>query len=182
MSEYEYGRVTQGESFNCLNEIAPRRVYTGDEINDDFTHDEMSIYGKAKPEAVVEPLTTEEAAAVMKLCNEHKIPVTPSGARTGLVGGAVSIHGGIILSITKMNKILGYDKENFVVTIQPGVLLNDLAEDCRKTRGFCIRRTREKNLPTVGGNVATNAGGMRAVKYGTYERLCQGDDRRSSQQ
>ena len=131
MSEYEYGRVTQ-EIIDRLNEITPRRVYTGDEINDDFTHDEMSIYGKAKPEAVVEPLTTEEAAAVMKLCNEHKIPVTPSGARTGLVGGAVSIHGGIILSITKMNKILGYDIENFVVTIQPGVLLNDLAEDAEK--------------------------------------------------
>ena len=144
MSEYEYGRVTQ-EIIDRLNEIAPRRVYTGDEINDDFTHDEMSIYGKAKPEAVVEPLTTEEAAAVMKLCNEHKIPVTPSGARTGLVGGAVSIHGGIILSITKMNKILGYDKENFVVTIQPGVLLNDLRK-MQKNRGFCIRRTREKNL------------------------------------
>lgn len=165
MSEYEYGKVTQ-EIIDRLNEIAPKRVYTGDEINDDFTHDEMSIYGKAKPEAVVEPLTTEEVAAVMKLCNEQKIPVTPSGARTGLVGGAVSIHGGVMLSITKMNKILGYNKENFVVTIQPGVLLNDLAEDAQK-QGLLYPPDPGEKFATVGGNVATNAGGMRAVKYGT---------------
>ena len=128
MSEYQYNKVTP-EMIEKFKEIAPKRVLVGDEINEDFTHDEMAIYGKARPEVLVEATSTEEVAAVVKLCNENKVPVTPSGARTGLVGGAVSIGGGVMISLTKMNKILGYDKENFVVKIQSGVLLNDLAQD-----------------------------------------------------
>ena len=131
MSEYQYNKVTP-EMIEKFKEIAPKRVLVGDEINEDFTHDEMAIYGKARPEVLVEATSTEEVAAVVKLCNENKVPVTPSGARTGLVGGAVSIGGGVMISLTKMNKILGYDKENFVVKIQSGVLLNDLAQDAEK--------------------------------------------------
>ena len=137
----------------------------GDEINEDFTHDEMAIYGKARPEVLVEATSTEEVAAVVKLCKENKVPVTPSGARTVLVGGAVSIGGGVMISLTKMNKILGYDKENFVVKIQSGVLLNDLAQDAEK-QGLLYPPDPGEKFATVGGNVATNAGGMRAVKYG----------------
>ena len=74
-----------------LMEIAPGRVFTGGDINADYSHDEMPIYGKAMPEAVVEAITTEEIAAVMKLCSENHIPVTPRGAGTGLVGGAVPV-------------------------------------------------------------------------------------------
>ena len=114
---------------------------------------------------MVEATSTEEVAAVVKLCNENKVPVTPSGARTGLVGGAVSIGGGVMISLTKMNKILGYDKENFVVKIQSGVLLNDLAQDAEK-QGLLYPPDPGEKFATVGGNVATNAGGMRAVKYG----------------
>lgn len=112
-----------------LSAIAPGRVFTGSDINEDYSHDEMPIYGKSDPEAVVEAASTEEIAAVMKFCNEHHIPVTPRGAGTGLVGGAVPIRGGVLLVTTRMNKILGYDEENFTVTVQPGVLLNTLAED-----------------------------------------------------
>ena len=164
MSEYQYNKVTP-EMIEKFKEIAPKRVLVGDEINEDFTHDEMAIYGKARPEVLVEATSTEEVAAVVKLCNENKIPVTPSGARTGLVGGAVSIGGGVMISLTKMNKILGYDKENFVVKIQSGVLLNDLAQDAEK-QGLLYPPDPGEKFATVGGNVATNAGGMRAVKYG----------------
>ena len=164
MSEYQYNKVTP-EMIEKFKEIAPKRVLVGDEINEDFTHDEMAIYGKAKPEVLVEATSTEEVAAVVKLCNENKVPVTPSGARTGLVGGAVSIGGGVMISLTKMNKILGYDKENFVVKIQSGVLLNDLAQDAEK-QGLLYPPDPGEKFATVGGNVATNAGGMRAVKYG----------------
>ena len=162
MSEYQYNKVTP-EMIEKFKEIAPKRVLVGDEINEDFTHDEMAIYGKARPEVLVEATSTEEVAAVVKLCNENKVPVTPSGARTGLVGGAVSIGGGVMISLTKMNKILGYDKENFVV--QSGVLLNDLAQDAEK-QGLLYPPDPGEKFATVGGNVATNAGGMRAVKYG----------------
>ena len=164
MSEYQYNKVTP-EMIEKFKEIAPKRVLVGDEINEDFTHDEMAIYGKARPEVLVEATSTEEVAAVVKLCNENKVPVTPSGARTGLVGGAVSIGGGVMISLTKMNKILGYDKENFVVKIQSGVLLNDLAQDAEK-QGLLYPPDPGEKFACVGGNVATNAGGMRAVKYG----------------
>ena len=159
-----YGKVTP-EIVEKFKEIAPGRVYVGEEINDDFTHDEMSIYGKAMPEAVIDALTTEEISAIMKICYENTIPVTPRGAGTGLVGACVPIAGGIVINTTKMNKILEYDLNNFVVKIQPGVLLNDLAEDC-VSRGLMYPPDPGEKFAAVGGNVATNAGGMRACKYG----------------
>ena len=148
-----------------LSAIAPGRVFTGSDINEDYSHDEMPIYGKSVPEAVVEAASTEEIAAVMKFCNEHHIPVTPRGAGTGLVGGAVPIRGGVLLVTTRMNKILGYDEENFTVTVQPGVLLNTLAEDAA-SKGLLYPPDPGEKFATLGGNVSTNAGGMRAVKYG----------------
>ena len=159
-----YGKVTP-EIVEKFKEIAPGRVYVGEEINDDFTHDEMSIYGKAMPEAVIDALTTEEISAIMKICYENTIPVTPRGAGTGLVGACVPIAGGIVINTTKMNKILEYDLNNFVVKIQPGVLLNDLAEDC-VIRGLMYPPDPGEKFAAVGGNVSTNAGGMRACKYG----------------
>ncbi len=160
----DYGTLTP-ELLAQLQEIAPGRVFAGGDINEDYTHDEMPIYGKAAPEAVVEVNSTEETAAVLQFCNEHKIPVTPRGAGTGLVGGAVPIAGGILLVTTRMNKILSYDEENFTVTVQPGVLLNTLAEDAA-SRGFLYPPDPGEKFATLGGNVSTNAGGMRAVKYG----------------
>ena len=74
MSEYQYNKVTP-EMIEKFKEIAPKRVLVGDEINEDFTHDEMAIYGKARPEVLVEATSTEEVAAVVKLCNENKVPV-----------------------------------------------------------------------------------------------------------
>ena len=153
------------ELMEQLSAVAPGRVFTGSDINVDYSHDEMPIYGKAMPEAVVEALTTEEIAAVMKLCNENRIPVTPRGAGTGLVGGAVPIQGGVLLVTTRMNKILSYDEDNFTVTVQPGVLLQTLAEDAA-TRGLLYPPDPGEKRATRGGNVSTNAGGMRAVKYG----------------
>ena len=160
----DYQHLTP-ELMEQLSAVAPGRVFTGSDINVDYSHDEMPIYGKAMPEAVVEALTTEEIAAVMKLCNENHIPVTPRGAGTGLVGGAVPIQGGVLLVTTRMNKILSYDEDNFTVTVQPGVLLQTLAEDAG-TRGLLYPPDPGEKLATLGGNVSTNAGGMRAVKYG----------------
>ncbi|WP_195200215.1 FAD-binding oxidoreductase [Faecalispora jeddahensis] len=161
----QYNKVTP-ELIEQFRQIAPNRVSINGDINDDFTHDEMPIYGKACPEVVIEATSTEEVAAVMKLCYENSIPVTPRGAGTGLTGGAVALCGGVVLSTTKMNKILGYDKENLNVRVQSGVLLNDLAEDAIK-QGLLYPPDPGEKFATLGGNVANNAGGMRAVKYGT---------------
>lgn len=86
--------------------------------------------GTHMPDLVVQPTSTEEVAAVMKICYENTIPVTPRGAGTGLAGGAVPLLGGVLIDTSKMNRILNYDLENFVVEIESGVLLNDLANDC----------------------------------------------------
>ena len=144
---------------------APGHIVTGEDINEDYARDEMPIYGKQMPEAVLVASSTEEIAAVMKICNENRIPVTPRGAGTGLVGGCVPVYGGLVIDTTKMNRILDYDLENFNVTIQPGVLLQDLADDCLR-QGMLYPPDPGQKFATVGGNVATNAGGMRAVKYG----------------
>lgn len=164
MQEAVYNKVTP-EIVEQLKAAVPGRVYVNGEINDDYSHDEMPIYGKGKPDVLVEALSTEEIAAVVKVCYENQIPVIPRGAGTGLTGAAVAIYGGVMIDLTKMNKILEYDKENFVVRVQPGVLLNDLAEDAQK-QGLLYPPDPGEKFATLGGNVSTNAGGMRAVKYG----------------
>jgi glycolate oxidase len=163
MSQYQ--KVTP-ELIEKLKAAVPGRVTVDGDINEDYSHDEMPIYGKKMPDVLVEATTTEEVAAVMKICNEAHVPVIPRGAGTGLTGAAVAIEGGVMISTTKMNKILGYDFENMVVRVQAGVLLNDLAEDAAK-QGYLYPPDPGEKFATLGGNVSTNAGGMRAVKYGT---------------
>ena len=141
-------------------------AFYGSEVNPDYSRDEMPIYGTHMPEMAVQPRSTEEVAAVMKICYENNIPVTPRGAGTGLVGGSVPLYGGVTMDLSKMNRILEYDLDNFAVRIEPGVLLSDLVADCL-TRGMLYPVDPGEKYACLGGNVSTNAGGMRAVKYGT---------------
>ena len=148
-----------------LQKVAPGRVAVGAEVNPDYGRDEMPIYGTRMPEVSIDVLTTEEVADIMKVCYEHGIPVTTRGAGTGLVGGCTPICGGVVICTTKMNKLLSYDLENFAVTVQPGVLLQELADDAL-AHGCMYPPDPGEKLATLGGNVATNASGMRGVKYG----------------
>ncbi len=140
-------------------------VFEGEDINPDYSRDEMPIYGTKMPDLAVQPRSTEEVAAVVKICYENNIPVTPRGAGTGLVGGAVPLFGGVLIDLSRMNRIKSYDMENFVVEIEAGVLLKDLADDA-SSKGMLHPPDPGEKYACVGGNVATNAGGMRAVKYG----------------
>ena len=160
----EYNKLTP-EIIEQLKAAAPGHIVTGEDINADYARDEMPIYGEQMPDAALIAYSEEEIAAVVKICNQNKIPVTTRGAGTGLVGGCVPVYGGIVIDTTRMKQIIGYDLENFSVTIQPGVLLQDLANDAL-THGMLYPPDPGEKLATVGGNVATNAGGMRAVKYG----------------
>ncbi len=160
----QYNQVTP-EIIALLQQAAPGHVVVGGDVNPDYSRDEMPIYGVKMPEAAIDATSTEEIAAVMKICYEHSIPVTTRGAGTGLVGGCTPICGGVVICTMKMNKILGYDLENFAVTVQPGVLLQQLADDAL-THGCMYPPDPGEKMATLGGNVATNAGGMRAVKYG----------------
>lgn len=164
MSEIRYNKVTD-DIVEQFKKIVPGKVYTANDINEDYSHDEMPIYGEGYPDVLIEATSTEDIAKIVKICYDNNIVIVPRGAGTGLVGAAVALHGGVMLDMTKMNKILEYDEENFVVRVEPGVLLNDLAEDALK-RGLLYPPDPGEKFATLGGNVATNAGGMRAVKYG----------------
>lgn len=149
------------------------RVFTGPAINEDYTHDEMPEYGKFLPEVVVEAKTAEEVSWIMEYAYNNRIPVTPRGAGTGLCGGAVAIHGGILLSLARMNKILEIDEDNLMARVEPGVLLMDFAKAVEEMGLFYPPDPGEKSA-TIGGNVMTNAGGMRAVKYGVTRDYVRG--------
>lgn len=163
MTQYE---AITPDILDELKAISGHRVIVGEEINPDYTHDDMPIYGLAMPEVTIDVTSTEEVSAIMKVCARHHIPVTVRGAGTGLVGGCTPVQGGVVLCTMRMNKILGYDEENMNVRVEAGVLLADLAKDA-ESRGFFYPPDPGEKFATLGGNVSTNAGGMRAVKYGT---------------
>ena len=161
----DYNKLTPALAEELRQLLGEKRFQYGEGVKEAYSHDEMPIYGKVMPEAVCLVESTEEVSAIMKLCSREKIPVTVRGAGTGLVGGCVPIHGGIVLSTERMNKILSYDMKNLVVHTQPGVLLCDLAADAL-AHGLMYPPDPGEKTATLGGNVSTNAGGMRAVKYG----------------
>ena len=159
-----YNQVTP-EIIEELKKISGDRVVVGADVNPDYSRDEMPIYGTKMPDVSIDVLSTEEVSAIMKVCYDNNIPVTCRGAGTGLVGACTPIAGGVVLCTMRMKQILEYDTDNFVVRVQPGVLLNDLAEDALK-QGLLYPPDPGEKFATLGGNVSTNAGGMRAVKYG----------------
>lgn len=140
------------------------RVLTGSDISQDYSHDELGGVERA-PEALVRVLSTGEVSDIMAYANREGIPVVTRGSGTGLVGAAVAIHGGIMLETTQMNHILELDRRNLTVTVEPGVLLMELAQYVEENGLFYPPDPGEKSA-TIGGNISTNAGGMRAVKYG----------------
>lgn len=148
-------------------------VFVGAEIHEDYTHDEMTLYGKQTPEIVIEAQNEKMISEVLAYANEHNIPLTTRGAGTGLCGGCVPIQSGIVLSTLAMNKILEIDTETMSAVVEPGVLLMELAEEVGKYDLLYAPDPGEKSA-TIGGNVSTNAGGMRAVKYGVTRDYVKG--------
>jgi glycolate oxidase len=145
--------------------VEEENVLVGDYIPEEYARDEALTVESCLPEVVVKPGSVEEVAKILRLANEEKIPVTPRGGGTGLSGGCVAASGDILLSLERMNRILEIDEENYVVVVEAGVVLSDLykaVEAC----GFCYPIYPGEESATIGGNVATNAGGMKAVKYG----------------
>lgn len=148
------------------------RIFTGEEINEDFSHDELGGISRM-PEVLVEVLSTEEVSKIMKYAYENTIPVVARGSGTGLVGASVPIHGGIMINMTKMNKILEVDEENLTLTVEPGVLLMEIGKFVEEYDLFYPPDPGEKSA-TIAGNINTNAGGMRAVKYGVTRDYIRG--------
>jgi glycolate oxidase len=162
----EYNELTPELVAELKEIVGEENCQVGEDINEDYSHDEMPIYGTHMPDVVCFPGSTEEVSAVMKLCYDHTIPVTVRGAGTGLVGGSTPLEGGVVLCTMRMNRILEYDMNNLTVRVQPGVRLCELAADALEHDLMYPPGPGEKT-GSIGGNVSTNAGGMRAVKYGT---------------
>ncbi len=126
------------------------------------------------PEVLVFPRSTKQVADLMKLAYENRIPVTPRGAGSGLSGGAIPVYGGIVVSLEKMNKILEIDTQNMMVTLEPGVITNEVNERVKELGLFFAGYPMSVETCFIGGNVAENAGGGRAVKYGVTDRYIMG--------
>ncbi|HAZ36715.1 MAG TPA: 2-hydroxy-acid oxidase [Clostridiaceae bacterium] len=150
----------------------PERILYGDNINEEYSHDELSGV-ESYPDVVVKVTSTKEVSQIMAYANENKIPVTPRGAGTGLVGASVAMEHGIMIDTSLMNHFLELDEENLTLTLEPGVLLMDLAAYVEE-RGFFYPPDPGEKSATIGGNINTNAGGMRAVKYGVTRDYVRG--------
>lgn len=121
------------------------------------------------PEIILQPTTTAEVSQILRYCNEQNICVTPRGAGTGLSGGALAVHGGVCLDMRRMNKIIEIDERNFQVTTQPGIITEELQNAIIEKGLFYPVDPASKGSCFIGGNVAENSGGPRAVKYGTVK-------------
>src|SRR3954447_25632637 len=150
---------------SVLSELLPAGRVTAGDHNEDYWHDEALGSAPQCPACVVFPETTDEVAAVLRFAHEHGIAVTARGSGTGLSGAAVPSSGGIVVCFERMKAVLELDTENQVAVVQPGVTLAELDEVTAKHRLVYPVFPGEYSA-SLGGNVATNAGGMRAVKYG----------------
>jgi len=148
------------------------RVTARDAIGEDFCHDELGGTF-ARPDARVCVKSTDEVSRIMKYAFEKTLPVTVRGSGTGLVGGAVPLEGGILLDTSLMTEFLELDETNMTLTLEPGVLLMDVAKYVEERDLFYPPDPGEKTA-TIGGNISTNAGGMRAVKYGVTRDYVRG--------
>jgi glycolate oxidase len=161
-----YASITS-EILQALTEICgTENVFTDSEQLHNYSHDETEDL-KFLPAVVVKPTTVDQIAKIMRIANAEQIPVTPRGAGTGLSGGALPVHGGILLSMEKFNKILELDERNLQATVEPGVI-NQVFRDAVEAKGlFYPPDPASRGSCFLGGNLAENAGGPRAVKYGT---------------
>lgn len=140
-------------------------VFTDQDTLLDYSHDQTEDLS-FPPQVVVKPQSAQEISEILKLANQHKIPVTPIGARTGLSGGALSVFGGIGLSLERLNQIIEIDEKNLQVTVEPAVITQVLQETVSEKGLFYPVDPSSRGSCFIGGNVAENSGGARAVKYG----------------
>lgn len=158
---------------NYLKSFIPcEKIFVGEEISHDFAHDELGG-AESMPEVLVFVTSTEEVSKIMKYAYDNEIPVVARGSGTDLVGAAVALQGGIMICTKKMNHILELDENNLTVTVEPGVLLMELQAYVEE-HSFLYPPDPGEKSATIGGNLSTNAGGMRAVKYGVTRDYVRG--------
>jgi len=164
----DYAPVTTDVASELMAIVGEKNVIFGDpERLANYGHDEVAGAEYARlPEIVVKPAAASEIAAVMKLANRYRIPVTPRGGGTGLSCGAVPLCGGIVLSLERMNRILEIDRENMAAVVEPGVVTSEIGKAVAACGLFYAGYPMSFESCFIGGNLAENAGGGRAIKYG----------------
>ena len=156
-----------------LKEIIPdKKLIVAHDIPEKYLSDTLGRL-KGEAAALVFPQSTEEVSKILKYAHKHDIPVTPRGAGTNLVGSTVPVDGGIILDFSHMDKVLELDENTMTITVQPGLLLQDLQKYVEE-RGLFYPPDPGEKASSIGGNISTNAGGMRAVKYGVTRDYVRG--------
>ncbi|WP_030172899.1 FAD-binding oxidoreductase [Spirillospora albida] len=149
--------------------VGAAHVLAGDAVPDDYGRDESLGVAATRPLAVVRPADTAQVAAVLRIAGEHSVPVTARGSGTGLSGAAVPCPGGLVVSFERMNRIIDIDTAGQIAVVQPGVTLNELDRATAET-GLVYPVFPGEGGASIGGTVATNAGGMHAVKDGVTRR------------
>lgn len=171
----KYNPVTDEILAELREIVGDKNVMTDEAKIESYSHDETPAeqYGHM-PEVVLTPNTAEEIAEVMKLANRELIPVTPSGARSGLSGGAIPEHGGIVISVENMDEVIEIDYDNLMMVLEPGVVTNSINEQLEESGLFFAGYPMSVMTCYLGGNIAENAGGGKAVKYGVTGRYIMG--------
>lgn len=160
-----YSKINNDDVLFFQKAISYNNVFLDDKTLDEYSHDETEDL-KFYPSIVLKPNNTKEISAILKYCNERIIPVTPCGARTGLSGGSLPIMGGVVLSTENLNSIISIDERNMQATVEPGVI-NQIFRDTVEEKGlFYPPDPASKGSSFLGGNLAENSGGPKALKYG----------------
>ena len=161
----EYKKINIDDLLYLRDIVGDNYVFTEEEKLFSYSHDETEDLS-FPPEVVVQPSNVNQVAAIIKYCNEKSISITPCGARTGLSGGSLPVFGGIALSIERLNSIVEIDERNLQATVEPGVINQVFREAVEKKGLFYPPDPASKGSCFLGGNIAENAGGPKALKYG----------------
>ncbi len=141
-------------------------IYGDREALESYSRDESGKFYSSLPEIVLKPLNANHISEILKIAKRERIPVTPRGAGSGLSGGCIPIYGGIVLSLERMNRLIEIDKRNMVAVVEPGMITNDLCKIIEKEGLYYAGYPMSVEISFIGGNVATNAGGGKVIKYG----------------
>ncbi|WP_113653494.1 FAD-binding oxidoreductase [Pedobacter namyangjuensis] len=162
----EYNKINQAILAEIELAVGASNVFIDDESLANYAHDETEDL-KFYPEVVVKPLDTVSVSALLKVCNQYKVPVTARGGGTGLSGAALPIFGGVLLSMEKFKAIIDIDTENLQATVEPGVITEEFINAVAEQGLLYPVDPSSKGSCFIGGNVAHGSGGPRVVKYGT---------------
>jgi len=165
--------ITQDLKNQLISIVGSQFYFDSENERYAYSYDATPIY-QAMPDAVIVPGTTEEVAEILKLANEHKIPIIPRGSGTNLAGGTIPVQGGIVLHMNRFNKIHEIDTKNLTATLGPGVITADLHQAVEAEGLFYPPDPGSMKISTVGGNMAQCAGGMRGLKYGVTKDYIMG--------